>query len=68
MDTSGFSNLDAAQVEARLGSLDVLAAMRSMFTDLGRGKASQPPQSLALFPDNAGDFITYSGVDRKSVV
>jgi L-arginine dehydrogenase len=62
MDTSSFSNLDAAQVEARLGSLDVLAAMRSLFTDLGRGKASQPPQSLALFPDDAGDFITYSGV------
>lgn len=62
MDTSSFINLDAAQVEARLGSLDVLAAMRSLFTDLGRGKASQPPQSLALFPDDAGDFITYSGV------
>jgi L-arginine dehydrogenase len=62
MDTSSFINLDATQVEARLGSLDVLAAMRSMFTDLGRGKASQPPQSLALFPDDAGDFITYSGV------
>ncbi|MGD9938886.1 MAG: ornithine cyclodeaminase family protein [Clostridia bacterium] len=62
MDTSSFINLDAAQVEARLGSLDVLAAMRSMFTDLGRGKASQPPQAVALFPDDAGDFITYSGV------
>ena len=62
MDTSTFINLDATQVEARLGSLDVLAAMRSLFTDLGRGKASQPPQSLSLFPDNAGDFITYSGV------
>ena len=62
MDTSTFVNLDAAQVQARLGSLDVLAAMRSMFTDLGRGKASQPPQCLALFPDDAGDFITYSGV------
>jgi L-arginine dehydrogenase len=62
MDTSSFLNLDAAQVEARLGSLDVLAAMRSLFTDLGRGRASQPPQSLALFPDDAGDFITYSGV------
>jgi L-arginine dehydrogenase len=62
MDTSSFINLDATQVEARLGSLDVLAAMRSLFTDLGRGKASQPPQALALFPDDAGDFITYSGV------
>jgi L-arginine dehydrogenase len=62
MDTSSFINLDAAQVEARLGSLDVLAAMRSLFTDLGRGKASQPPQALSLFPDDAGDFITYSGV------
>jgi L-arginine dehydrogenase len=62
MDTTTFVNLDAAQVEARLGSLDVLAAMRSMFTDLGRGKASQPPQALTLFPDDAGDFITYSGV------
>ena len=62
MDTSSFINLDAAQVEARLGSLDVLSAMRSLFADLGRGKASQPPQALALFPDDAGDFITYSGV------
>lgn len=62
MDTTGFITLDAAQVEARLGSLDVLAAMRSLFADLGWGKASQPPQSLALFPEDAGDFITYSGV------
>ena len=32
------------------------------------GKAVQPPQTLTLFPDNAGDFITYLGVSADAKV
>jgi len=33
-----------------------------MFGDLADGQATQPPQSLTLFPSGAGDFIAYLGV------
>jgi len=36
--------------------------MREMFGSLGEGSAVQPPQTLTLFPQGAGDFITYLGV------
>ncbi|HKT98127.1 MAG TPA: ornithine cyclodeaminase family protein, partial [Paraburkholderia sp.] len=53
---------DAAQVRAALPALDVRGVLASMFAALGRGEAVQPPQTLALFPREAGDFITYLGV------
>lgn len=54
--------VDAAQVRAALPALDVRGALARMFAALGRGEAVQPPQTLALFPKQAGDFITYPGV------
>lgn len=54
--------VDAAQVRAALPSLDVRGALARMFASLGRGDAVQPPQTLTLFPQQAGDFITYLGV------
>ncbi|MFX1767609.1 ornithine cyclodeaminase family protein [Paraburkholderia sp. A1RI-2L] len=53
---------DAAQVRAALPALDVRGVLAQMFAALGRGEAVQPPQTLALFPQDAGDFITYLGV------
>lgn len=53
--------LDAAAVARHLPSVDVVAALRVMFADLGRGDAIQPPQTLTLLPGEAGDFITYLG-------
>ncbi|MCX5539205.1 ornithine cyclodeaminase family protein [Paraburkholderia sp. CNPSo 3076] len=54
--------VDAAQVRAALPSLDVRGELARLFTSLGRGDAVQPPQTLTLFPKQAGDFITYLGV------
>ncbi|WP_051888683.1 ornithine cyclodeaminase family protein [Caballeronia sordidicola] len=54
--------VDEARVRAALPSLDVRGALTHMFAALGRGEAVQPPQTLTLFPQQAGDFITYLGV------
>ncbi|MBB2926094.1 ornithine cyclodeaminase family protein [Paraburkholderia silvatlantica] len=54
--------VDAAQVRAALPSLDVRGELARLFASLGRGDAVQPPQTLTLFPQQAGDFITYLGV------
>jgi L-arginine dehydrogenase len=61
------SCLDAEQVQIRLSGLDVIESMRDLFCALGQDRASQPPQSITLFPKGQGDFITYSGVlaDQK---
>ncbi|MBN3743970.1 MFS transporter [Burkholderia sp. Se-20373] len=53
--------VDEAAVRAALPSLDVLGTLRSMFASLAATRAVQPPQTLTLFPDQAGDFITYLG-------
>ena len=54
--------LDDAAVLAALDGLDVKAVLRRTFGALHRGEAVQPPQTLTLFPNDAGDFITYAGV------
>jgi L-arginine dehydrogenase len=54
--------VDAAQVRAALPKLDVRGELARMFASLGRGDAVQPPQTLTLFPQQAGDYITYLGV------
>jgi L-arginine dehydrogenase len=51
-----------ARVRAALPSLNVRAALTHMFGALGRDEAVQPPQTLTIFPQQAGDFITYLGV------
>ncbi|KAG8150562.1 ornithine cyclodeaminase family protein [Burkholderia catarinensis] len=53
--------VDEAAVRAALPSLDVLGTLRRMFASLAAARAVQPPQTLTLFPDQAGDFITYLG-------
>ncbi len=53
--------LDAAAVERLLTRIDTLGVMRRLFRALGEGQAVQPPQTLTLFPDNRGDFISYLG-------
>jgi L-arginine dehydrogenase len=59
--------LDAAAVEALLSLVDVPAALRAMFAELAEGQATQPPQSLNLFP-GGGDFISYLGVLARAQV
>ena len=54
--------LDAAAVEALLSRIDVSATLRSLFCELGEGRAVQPAQTITLFPDGAGDVIAYQGV------
>lgn len=41
--------------------LDALETMRALFTALGQRRATQPLQSLALLPEDRGDFIVYPG-------
>lgn len=52
---------DAAAVRLALGKLPVLAAMRSVFQALAQEQAVQPAQTVTVFPQGAGDFITYLG-------
>ncbi len=53
--------LDAKAVQKLLPQIDVLQELRGLFTELGRNQAVQPPQTIALLPDDKGDFITYLG-------
>lgn len=54
--------LDAAAVEASVANIDVLGTLRALFRSLAEGCVVQPPQSLCLFPNDRGDYITYGGV------
>lgn len=54
--------LDGASIERILDRIDMRSALESMFRALADGSATQPPQTLSLFPNDAGDFITYLGV------
>ena len=54
--------LDEAAVAALLPGLDIAGGLRHMFGSLAGGSAVQPPQSLTLFPGDAGDVICYLGV------
>ena len=51
---------DAAEVEARLAGANLKAILAAAFAGLANGEAVQPPQTLALLPRDAGDFILYS--------
>ena len=53
--------VDEQAVQRALPALDVRRALTQMFRELGSGNAVQPPQTLTLFPADAGDFITYLG-------
>lgn len=53
--------LTAPDVERLVGQIDVLAVLRRAFHALATKQAVQPPQTLTLLPNGAGDFITYLG-------
>lgn len=52
--------LDATEVEVMLAGADLKAILANAFASLADGQATQPPQTLALLPRGAGDFILYS--------
>ncbi len=54
--------MEAHEVAMWLERIDALEVMRRLFRSLGEGRATQPPQTVALFPGGAGDVITYLGV------
>jgi L-arginine dehydrogenase len=58
----GVRVMGAAEVASLLERIDTMDVMRRLFRSVGDGRASQPPQSLTLFPGGAGDVITYLGV------
>ena len=60
--------LQQDQVEALLPLLDVKNELIAMFQSLGQSNAVQPPQTLTLLPQDAGDFITYSGAMAEQEV
>jgi len=60
--------VDQDAVRRALPQLDVRAALAQMFRALGTHMAVQPPQTLTLFPQDAGDFITYLGVMAEAKV
>lgn len=58
--------LNADAVNAVLPTVDTLGAMRALFTELGQNQAVQPPQTVTVFPDGSGDFITYLGASTET--
>ncbi|TAL94773.1 MAG: ornithine cyclodeaminase family protein [Paraburkholderia sp.] len=60
--------VDEDTVRRALPALDVAGALAAMFRALGEDNAVQPPQTLTLFPAQAGDFITYLGVMAQAKV
>ncbi|MCV6594090.1 MAG: ornithine cyclodeaminase family protein [Silicimonas sp.] len=60
--------LDADAIRALLPQVDTLGAMRALFTELGQGQAVQPAQTLTLFPEDKGDFITYQGASTGAAL
>jgi L-arginine dehydrogenase len=56
---------DVARLSGRVAAMEV---MREAFRSLGGGTAVQPPQTLTLLPQGAGDFITYLGVLAEAKV
>lgn len=60
--------LDADAVASLLSDVDVLQELRTLFTELGQDQAVQPAQTLTLFPQDKGDFITYQGAQSGTAV
>lgn len=54
--------LNDSDLDAYLGNLDVTTTLEATFAALHKGLVVQPAQTLTLFPENRGDFITYLGV------
>ena len=60
--------LNADQVAELAPRIDLARELRAMFSELGQEQAVQPAQSVTLFPENRGDFITYLGVQGTAGV
>ena len=60
--------LNADQVSALIGKIDLAAELRAMFVELGQKQAVQSAQTVTLFPEDRGDFITYMGAQGQSGV
>lgn len=54
--------LEDADLDLYLEKIDTQKILEETFAALYAGLVVQPPQSLTLFPENRGDFITYLGV------
>lgn len=60
--------LNATQVAALVEKIDLASELRGMFTELGAQQAVQPAQTITLFPQDRGDFITYMGAQAQAGV
>lgn len=58
---SHIPSLSADDIADYIKHINVLDTMEHTFAALAKEQVVQPPQSLTLFPDNRGDFITYLG-------
>lgn len=53
--------LSADDITGYLDNINVIETMEQTFTALADELVVQPPQTLTLFPEDRGDFITYLG-------
>lgn len=53
--------LNADDIAGYLSDINVVETMEQTFAALADGLVAQPPQTLTLFPEDRGDFITYLG-------
>lgn len=60
--------LNAEQVAKLIPDIDLAGALRAMFAELGADQAVQPAQTVTLFPEDRGDFITYMGAQGTAGV
>lgn len=54
--------LSADAIADQIKHINILESMEQTFAALANEHVVQPPQTLTLFPENRGDFITYLGV------
>lgn len=60
--------LTAAQISELIAEIDLASELRAMFAELGQNQAVQPAQTVTLFPQDRGDFITYMGAQGQAGV
>ena len=53
--------LTAEEIAKLIPKINVKKVLTETFLSLNKGNAIQPPQSLSLFAQDKGDFITYTG-------
>ncbi|QIQ20405.1 ornithine cyclodeaminase family protein [Zophobihabitans entericus] len=59
--TGAVVTLTDADLDQYLKNIDVLSIMEKTFAAFAKGQVVQPSQTLTLFPEDRGDFITYQG-------